>query len=501
MSEETIQNQHAPLTTETIVGQAFLPVHLARRHAPLGRPVGTYLRDVPSSAPTYTVEYGHDGNMLTYGGWTFTWNGENRLINASTTTTTISNAYDYMGRRFSKVVNGVTNTFVYDGWAMIREESMTTTNHYVYGLDLSGSMQGPGTIGGILAADLNGTTAFYCYDANGNVTDLVGTNGSSVAHYEYDPFGNTIAQSGTLADENPFRFSTKYLDTETDLYYYGYRYYSPELGRFISRDPIAERGGQNLYAFVWNQPTLRYDLHGRTGSPSYGDVINHIPQAGFVSSPTAPAATAPDSTGAKIVGPVTVDDHTVPIYCIDSAYTLYADQIGTMRIVIAADVDDGASLPGTGLAVTPSHGGVYISIEFNVTYQNNLDRCCGCVKDAKVGWIQYVRRLPSSTGDSMYVDDGSGNLPPSPSAEPHWMPFGDERMADYPGWNLSASPLGGMDNDFASTLRCKNKIDASQPESPLNHKYLGRIHWKNRWENLTSPSRKVTITCDGSFLY
>jgi hypothetical protein len=50
MSEETIQNPQDPLTltNETIVGQAFLPVHLARRHDPLVRPVGTYLRDVPS---------------------------------------------------------------------------------------------------------------------------------------------------------------------------------------------------------------------------------------------------------------------------------------------------------------------------------------------------------------------------------------------------------------------------------------------------------------------
>jgi RHS repeat-associated protein len=293
MSEETIQNQHAPLTTETIVGQAFLPVHLARRHAPLGRPVGTYLRDVPSSAPDDTVEYGHDGNMLTYGGWTFTWNGENRLISATDGTTTISNAYDYMGRRFSKVVNGVTNTFLYDGWAMIREESMTTTNHYVYGLDLSGSMQGAGTIGGILAADLNGTTAFYCYDANGNVTDLIGTNGSSVAHYEYDPFGNTIAQSGTLADENPFRFSTKYLDDETGFYYYGYRYYNPQLGRWVNRDPITEYGWaiafgerldinysvvlkighiEPLYLAAWNDTIDNVDYLGLRRAP--GNPVN-----------------------------------------------------------------------------------------------------------------------------------------------------------------------------------------------------------------------------------
>ena len=91
-------------------------------------------------------------------------------------------------------------------------------------------MQGAGTIGGLLAAHFplppgegqgEGALAFYCYDANGNVTDLVATNGSSVAHYEYGPFGGAMAQSGSLAGDNPFRFSTKYLDEDVDLYYYG----------------------------------------------------------------------------------------------------------------------------------------------------------------------------------------------------------------------------------------------------------------------------------------
>ena len=155
-----------------------------------------------------------------------------------------------MGRRISKTVYDTSDLgtptsdirYLYDGWAMIREQSATTTNTYVYGIDLSGSMQGAGTIGGILSADLNGTTAFYCYDANGNVTDLVDTNGTSVAHYEYGPFGQTTAKTGTLADDNPFRFSTKYLDEQTGLYYYGYRYYNPELGRWINRDLIGEKG-------------------------------------------------------------------------------------------------------------------------------------------------------------------------------------------------------------------------------------------------------------------
>ena len=83
-------------------------------------------------------------------------------------------------------------------------------------------------------------TMIYAYDANGNVTDLVGTNGEFLAQYQFDPYGNTISKTGTLADANPFRFSTKYLDAETGLYYYGYRYYQPEVGRWASRDPLGD---------------------------------------------------------------------------------------------------------------------------------------------------------------------------------------------------------------------------------------------------------------------
>jgi len=65
--------------------------------------------------------------------------------------------------------------------------------------------------------------------------------------YEYDAFGKTLRESGPYSASNPFRYSTKYTDTETGLVYYGARYYSPSLGRFINRDPIEEEGGVNLY--------------------------------------------------------------------------------------------------------------------------------------------------------------------------------------------------------------------------------------------------------------
>jgi len=93
--------------------------------------------------------------------------------------------------------------------------------------------------------------------------------------YTYDAFGNTIAQSGPLADFFRQRFSTKYLDAETGLYYYGYRFYSPELMRWLNRDPIEEQGGENLYAFCGNNAFSRYDSLGlrckQRGEPKIDD--------------------------------------------------------------------------------------------------------------------------------------------------------------------------------------------------------------------------------------
>jgi RHS repeat-associated protein len=117
-------------------------------------------------------------------------------------------------------------------------------------------------VGGLLAVDIGGQLYFPCYDNNGNVTEYVDASGAVRARYEYSPFGKITAQSGDLADMFRFRFSTKYYDIETGLYYYGYRYYSPELGRFLIPDPIEEDGGLNLYAFVANGPVNKTDYLG-----------------------------------------------------------------------------------------------------------------------------------------------------------------------------------------------------------------------------------------------
>jgi len=242
-------------------------------------PLNQYAQIESSVGWVKPTEYDGDGNLTNYDGKVYSWNAENRIISVepeipATGDTKVAYVYDYMGRRVHKqvfdhadglwAVSADTN-FLYDGWNLIQERSnpgtAPDTVAYIWGLDLSGTLQGAGGIGGLLTR-IDISSHYYTYDGNGNVGQLVDNGGIVAAHYEYDPFGNTITSHGLLASNNSFRFSTKYLDVETDLYYYGYRYYMPEMGRWLNRDPIEETGGFNLYSVCINNGINLYDKIG-----------------------------------------------------------------------------------------------------------------------------------------------------------------------------------------------------------------------------------------------
>jgi len=86
-----------------------------------------------------------------------------------------------------------------------------STNAHVWGLDLSGSLQGAGGTGGLPAASgLSSNLVLYAYDADGNVAHVVGAhNGSLAATYGPDPYGNLLEARGNAAKSNSSRFSTK----------------------------------------------------------------------------------------------------------------------------------------------------------------------------------------------------------------------------------------------------------------------------------------------------
>ncbi|MBR3085389.1 MAG: RHS repeat-associated core domain-containing protein [Kiritimatiellae bacterium] len=212
--------------------------------------------------------YDLDGNLLTNGVFSFTYDADNRLALVSSNDTLLATfAYDAQGRRVRKIVShGGTEAqrfdYLYDGWLLVRETATGLSTDYVWGKDISGTIGEAGGVGGLLYEERGGDIYVPFYDNNGNITHYCDAQGNVVASYTYDAFGNTITQSGPMADTFSHRFSTKYFDAEIGLYYYGYRYYKPEFMRWLNRDPIGEDGGVNLYAFCWNNPIFAHDISG-----------------------------------------------------------------------------------------------------------------------------------------------------------------------------------------------------------------------------------------------
>jgi RHS repeat-associated protein len=231
----------------------------------------------------------------------YVWDAENRLVainkvdsrdeNGEVTGTTLlaSYGYDPLGRRIRTITTTDANqgetdiAYLYDGWnvaveyviGMIEdpedpeEEIPWPVVHTfnVWGLDLSGSLQGAGGVGGLLATGIfhGSIQGFYfpTYDGNGNISEYLDDAGDEAVHFEYDPFGRLAdvpnEQIAGIAEVLTYRFSTKPIAFESGLYYYGYRYYDPVTGRWPSRDPIGEMGGINLYGFVGNNGVNRID--------------------------------------------------------------------------------------------------------------------------------------------------------------------------------------------------------------------------------------------------
>lgn len=202
------------------------------------------------------------------------WDGENRLVEVNVPGVSIVKyAYDAMGRRVVKTTPTATTLYLYDGWNVIAEYTVSNSQYqlfksYLWGLDLSGTMQGAGGVGGLLAVKQGSALHYPAYDGNGNVTEYLDANKAVAARFEYDPFGNTVVNTDTTG-QFPYRFSTKPVDAETGLHYYGYRWYNSLTGRWPSRDPIEEDGGLNLYGFNYNNSFNWYDYLGR--EPRWSD--------------------------------------------------------------------------------------------------------------------------------------------------------------------------------------------------------------------------------------
>jgi RHS repeat-associated protein len=173
-------------------------------------------------------------------------------------------------------VDWLRNTFKYDAFGrriqkVFTQNSTTTTTNYVYNgddtveeTDQNGNLVAKHArtmnIDEPLAESRSGTTGYYEQDGLGSVTSLTTGAGAVANTYMFDSFGKTTNSTGTLT--NPFRYTGREFDSETNLYYYRARYYDPSAGRFASEDPMRFKVGVNFYRYVKNNTANLTDPYG-----------------------------------------------------------------------------------------------------------------------------------------------------------------------------------------------------------------------------------------------
>ncbi len=237
-----------------------------------------YAGIVRNGGEAFTPQYDADGNQTlvktSTGIWTVTYNAENRPVKFESEDggTTVECAYDSMGRRFEKkvTVGGTTGfhaRYLYRDYLQVAECDLTGETPALVRSYLWDPSEPEATrVLAMTRWEANGTQVkehLYCmHDAMKNVTSLFGEARGRRALYEYRPYGGLVTSEGNMAQENKFRFSCEYMDDELGLIYYNYRHLNPRDGRWISRDPIMEQGGWNLYSYIYNSPTISNDIIG-----------------------------------------------------------------------------------------------------------------------------------------------------------------------------------------------------------------------------------------------
>ena len=195
-----------------------------------------------------TYAYDANGNMTANGAFTYVWDDENRLSEVWLNGILIQkNVYDALSRRQRKIeyasASELITQYIYDRWNILSfsDESSLSTEYCINGVDMSGIYDSPaGGIAGQLALDRGGMLTFQCFDGNGNVALRFFATDSVLSRTEYSPFGHLLCAShSNLYNAN---FSSKELDVHVGLVYFGYRYYSLALGRWLKRDPLGDTG-------------------------------------------------------------------------------------------------------------------------------------------------------------------------------------------------------------------------------------------------------------------
>ena len=252
--------------TELPLQQGGNSISIAARDTSGNRSNYTYSVNVASQSPQ-SFAYDDDGNLTSDGVRAYEWDSQSRLTKITWTTgKTTQFKYNALGQRCERIeTDGTTVTnsyYLFDGIQPIDRRTGTSANTAT--IDRRYFSQGE--------QRKNGTSwdsFYYCRDHLGSVREVVQANGTLAARYDFDPYGKRLTQfqSSTYAGGCDFGFTGHRTQPspvvgQTELALTHFRAYDPQLGRWLSADPIAERGGINVYRYVNNSPSIYVDPKG-----------------------------------------------------------------------------------------------------------------------------------------------------------------------------------------------------------------------------------------------
>jgi RHS repeat-associated protein len=341
----------------------------------------------------FALSYDQNGNMLSDGANTFTWNARNQVAKLNN----VSLQYDAFGRR---IQNAGGTSFLYDGANAVQE--------------LSGSTVTANLLSGGIDEVFDRTDASGAFtqlkDALGSTIALADANGNIQTAYTYDPYGNTSV-TGT-SNGNEFQYTGRE-NEGNGLYFYRARYYSPLLGRFISEDPIGFGGGLNLYSYVFDSPT------------NFADPSGNCPTCLAPPPPTAPppVVTVPITVGAGAGTAAAAGEGSAPVMTLVAGGSAEGSGAGPIGVVV-------------GIGVAATRGIIYQKVKYNQAIDNEdaaYDTELQAIHKMNQALLTHpkLRPLPLPGEQSLAGRKNSSEEEESEEC------FLDDQQPDpdYPGWN------------------------------------------------------------------